>query len=163
MKVFLARLEQIAWFDRIGQPSERDGEVRRISRWEQWPGPEDLGVDAYLRQSQAWYDALTLSAGDRAVAVTDLWKRIHGVVTVQAASHVPYDPDADAWFGPTLCVRDAAWTAGLVGCTILLARSIPSELETIWWWYRARSVKSQAERVLGTSKRRAVVGRERRC
>jgi hypothetical protein len=120
VKVFLEHLEQVAWFDCLGQPSERDSEVQRISNWEQWPGPEDLGVDAYLRQSQAWYDALMLSAADRISEVTDLWKLIHDAVTVQASSHVPYDPAADAWFGPTLCVRDAAWTAGLVGCNTLL-------------------------------------------
>ena len=44
IKEFIARVEDIPWFENVGNPSERDSEVFRIYDWSTWPGPEDPAV-----------------------------------------------------------------------------------------------------------------------
>lgn len=52
-------LTTIPWFEAIGRPSRWDKSVKRIWKWQQWPGPEYPGVVALDGfRYQAWKDAL---------------------------------------------------------------------------------------------------------
>jgi hypothetical protein len=64
------------------------------------------------------------------------WQRIEHVVLKQAALNLPlFDPERDAWYGPTLCVWDAAYTASLLGWHIVLKRPIGWIIAEGWKWF----------------------------
>lgn len=134
---FLDRLIHLAWFEQLGRPNKRDDDVKRIKNWSEWPGPEDTAVRGLTEQSQYWHDAIFASAGNQRDVAQNLWKHVQQVVFDHASLKVPYDSKRDAWYGPTQCVWDAAYAAGLVGCHILLGRNIPPQLAAEWFWYEA--------------------------
>jgi hypothetical protein len=50
---------------------------------------------------------------------------------------VPFDPAQDAWHGPTLCVWQAAYAAGLIMCVLGSGWPVPEDLAEEWNWYLA--------------------------
>jgi hypothetical protein len=110
---FLIEIDQIPWFANIGKPSELDGEALRITSWEAWPGPNTPGCELMHEAQQERHDRL-LAAGDPP-QIEALWQRIHDRVLMRAIPRVPWKDSEDVYYGPTLAVGDAAWTAALVG------------------------------------------------
>jgi hypothetical protein len=131
---FLRSLALVPWFSRLGEPSPRDHQVARIRDWHEWRGPRSPQVQALGPRSQVWYDELIEAAGPRKQEVEALWERIRLAVFEHACGAVPFDPEEDTWHGPTAAVWHAAWVAGVVGCSILLGREIPSEAMDQWGW-----------------------------
>ncbi len=76
--------------------------------------------------------------------------------SVPSLSRQPVSPRPPSPVGPWRCTCATRW-----GCSIKIRTS--RRCSPLGDNRRTGSVKSQAERVLGTRKRRAVVGRERRC
>jgi len=132
---FLAQLESVPWFSNIGRRTPPDAGVERLSAWEQWPGPEEPAIEKLSSQHQEQYDRIMAEAGNNRAALTELWETIHATVFRRATSQVPYDPNQDAWHGPTTAVWQAAWTAGLVGLCLRTSRPVSPELLEQWRWY----------------------------
>ena len=132
---FLAQLEDVPWFGNIGHPVPGDAGVERIFAWEEWPGPEEPTIAELSLRHQALFDSITEAAGEEASPLLELWRRIHAVVFRTASPRVPFDPEQDAWHGPTMAVWQAAWTAGLIGLCLHTGRAIPTELQQQWSWY----------------------------
>jgi hypothetical protein len=142
---FLAGLEAIPWFERLGQPSSRDHEVFRIYDWGVWPGPENPGSEIQQAYHMLWRDSLIETADS---AIKDdlelLWNTINEKVLSIASLRVPYDDGEDAWYGPNAAVWSASWIAALVGCTIARHGDLRSgedatvqwTLHNEWSWYR---------------------------
>jgi hypothetical protein len=128
---------QLPWFEHLGQPNERDGEVRRITSWDEWPGGDAPGVTAYFYQAGEWRKGLLDEAGDHRSEIEAQWKRIEQKVLTHVASRVAYKPGRDTYYGPNLAAHDAAFMVSLVACHCMLGLHLPAELECIWWWYQA--------------------------
>lgn len=136
-QALLQELLELPWFEYLGQPSERDKDVRRILSWEEWPGGDAPGVSAYHIQAGEWRTTLLDEARHRRGEVEAKWKRIEQRVLTHVTSRVAYDPGRDAYYGPNLAAHDAAFMASLVACRRNLGLPLPVELEHIWWWYQA--------------------------
>jgi hypothetical protein len=132
---FLAQLDTVPWFSNIGRPTPADAEVGRIHEWEEWPGPEEPTITELSLRHQALFDDIMADAGAQRAALTEVWDRVHDRVFRAAAPKVPYDPQRDAWHGPTTAVWQAAWTAGLVGLCLHTGRSVPPEIQEQWLWF----------------------------
>ena len=132
---FLAKVESLPWFRNLGQPNPSDSRVKRIYRWEDWPGPEEPSVSELAFRQQALYDDLMRAAGEDREQLSAFWDRIHTVVFRVAAPAVPYDPQQDTWHAPTAAVWQAAWTAGLMGLCLQVRRPIPPDLLEQWEWF----------------------------
>jgi hypothetical protein len=141
---FIELLDLIPWFARLGRPSPRDPEVFRIYDWRAWPGPEDPGSEmqsAFLMQR---HDDL-FKAAKPIAGLQETWQTIHDQVLRLAKTSVAYDENEDSWFGPNAAVWGAAFTAALVGCTILRDGALSEEnsdevqwtLSSEWSWYSA--------------------------
>lgn len=135
LAVFLAQLELVPWFCNLGHPIPADAGVERIFAWDEWPGPEEPAIGELHFLQQEIYDQIMAEAGEQRPAFTELWDRIHAAVFRRATSVVPFDPNRDAWYGPTTAVWHAAWTAGLVGLCLHTSRPIPPELQEQWSWF----------------------------
>jgi hypothetical protein len=132
---FLEQLASVPWFSKLGRPAPAGDEVRRITRWEDWPGPEDPSVLELHLEQQALYDLIMSDAGVDLERLRALWERIHAVVFRVAAHEVPYDARQDAWHAPTTAVWQAAWTAGLIGLLRHSGGPVPPGLLKQWIWY----------------------------
>lgn len=134
-EMFLEDLKAVPWFRNIGRSTAVDSRLRRIHRWEDWPGPEDPSVSELSTREQALHDEILGIAGEDRSELVRLWGRIHAVVFRSAASVVPYDPQQDAWHAPSTAVWQAAWTAGLVGLFQQSRHPIPMDLREQWNWF----------------------------
>src|SRR5687768_8836620 len=99
---FLNELESITWFANIGKPLPPDATVERLSRWEDWPGPQGPAVYDLYASQQALHDQLLAQAEDSRDELKALWDQVHEIVFRRAASTVPYDPLQDCYHGPTM-------------------------------------------------------------
>jgi hypothetical protein len=133
---YLRLLETLPWFLNLGEPHPRDHDVVRIHTWEEWPGPERGYGDWFGRWQAVVREQVEASEPARRAELDKLWQSIERTVVSRAAAKVPmYDPEQDAWYGPTVCVWYAAYTACLVGWHILLNRRLPERLAAEWEWY----------------------------
>jgi hypothetical protein len=133
---FLGLLERIPWFLNLGKPHRRDDDVARIHGWEEWHGPERGHGDWFGRWPAVVREHIEASASDRRSELDALWERVHALVFERAVPNVPlFDPDRDAWYGPTACVWHAAHISSLVAWHILLVRPISSMIAESWYWY----------------------------
>jgi hypothetical protein len=133
---FLGLLERVPWFLNLGKPHRRDDEVARIHGWEEWHGPEHGYGDWFGRWPAVVREHIEASARDRRSELDALWERVHALVFERAVPNVPlFDPDRDAWYGPTTCVWLAAYISSLVAWHILLVRPIPPMIAESWDWY----------------------------
>lgn len=138
LESFLALLETLPWFQCLGQPHERDPEVVRLRSWDAWPGPQGPYGDWFGRWQSVVREQLEASYPDRLETLEPLWQRIERLVLDRAPSQVQlFDPNEDAWFGPTSCIWGAAYTACLVGWHLALQRDWPPRLTSEWAWYQA--------------------------
>ena len=132
---FLDGLEAIPWFEHLGDANRPMAGVRRLRSWDDWPGPEDDGVEAAATRAQQLKDELDQEASRRQVDIRQRWDSIQTAVRTQASKAVPYDPYQDSWHGPTQCVWDAAWYAALIACHLQLELPIPIDLGRIWSYF----------------------------
>lgn len=132
---FLVQLREIPWFARVGRTDPSDSRVVRLSRWEDWPGPQEPSIAVLNERQQALHDAILGEAGDRAGDLRDLWDRVQAIVLDAASRLVPFDPDEDTWHAPTAAVWQAAWTAGLVALCLASGRAVPLDLLEQWDWF----------------------------
>jgi hypothetical protein len=135
VKGFLAQLESVPWFRNLGDPTPGNSGVKRIYKWEDWPGPGDPSVHELCERQQALYDDILREAAACQEQLLVLWDRIHSIVFRLAAPAVPYDPNQDSWHAPTAAVWQAAWTAGLIGLCLQSVRPIPPWLQEQWEWF----------------------------
>ena len=134
--VFIQGLDAIPWFLSLGKPHPRDNEVVRIHSWEEWPGPETRLGYWFAQWQSVVEERIQAEESGRRTELEALWDRVHQVVFQRAAANVPlYDPEEDAWHGPTACVWHAAYTACLLSWHLLLRRRIPERLADEWNWY----------------------------
>ena len=133
---FLARLPDVPWFAKVGQPIS-DPNVSRIRAWDEWAGPEEETgrIVALSLQQQDWYDALLETHSERDTELESLLQRVARSVMAAAADKVPYDPEADSWHAPTMAVWQAIWTAGLIASHLACDEPIPADLAQQWNWY----------------------------
>jgi hypothetical protein len=127
------RIGQVPWFSRLGRPSAWDQGAVRLHDWDEWPGPENPGMEAWAFESVAIFDAL--GAGDP--PREGVFRRFSDLVHGLARRRVAFDPSEDSWHGPTLCVWDAAYSAGLVACVLDAAAPVPEDLVERWAWLQA--------------------------
>lgn len=132
---FLEGLEAVPWFSATGRPTSPDAGVERMSAWEDWPGPEEPTIGKLSFRHQDLYDRIMAEAGKQQPELAELWDRIRAAVFRRATATVPFDPEQDAWHGPTTAVWQAAWTAGLIGLCLRTGQPVPSELQEQWAWY----------------------------
>jgi len=133
---YLRLLETVPWFRNLGNAHPRDNTVFRIHAWKDWLGPERGFGDWFGRWQSVVRERIEASEQARLAELNALWKRIERLVVERAAAYVPlFDPEQDAWYGPTACVWGAAYTACLVGWHILLNRTLPERLTSEWEWY----------------------------
>lgn len=130
---FLAELEAINWFSNIGRPLPEGADIKTISGWNEWLGPEEPSIAELNSRQQALY--VELMKDESSWQLAELWDRIHGIVFRSAKPKVPYDDERDTWHAPNSAVWHAAWTAGLMGLCIYLRQSVPSELAKQWKWF----------------------------
>jgi hypothetical protein len=141
---FIEQLDAIPWFSNLGKPSLRDSEVFRIYDWCIWPGPEDPGSEMQSAFLMERHNDLFKTV-EPIPALRDTWQTIHDGVMLLTKASVPYNEQQDAWFGPNAAVWQAAFTAALVGCTILRDGELKVEdcarmqwtLSNEWLWYLA--------------------------
>ncbi|MBX9627802.1 MAG: hypothetical protein K2X82_28650 [Gemmataceae bacterium] len=131
----IAQIEAVSWFSNVGRPTPADAGVGRIWRWEDWPGPDDLGVQVIGELAEGLHDLISAATGKPRTDLSELWDRIHAAVFRAAAHRIPYDPQQDCYHGPTTAVWAAAWTACLVGLYLHTGRFIPPDLREHWAWY----------------------------
>jgi hypothetical protein len=134
---FERELGMVEWFAHLGEQSPWDGSCARIFAWDQWPGPEDPLVEAFSCASQERYDRAFAASPLPASDLQHLFDRGHSAVTSLARNAVPFDPEEDAWHGPTQCVWQAAYTGGLIMCVLGSGWAIPDDLVEEWNWYCA--------------------------
>jgi|SoiMethySBSTD1v2_1073268.scaffolds.fasta_scaffold80720_4 hypothetical protein len=139
---FLIEIDQILWFANVGKPSELDGQALRITSWEAWSGPETPG-SGLMQEAQVDRHERLLAAGDPR-QIEALWQRVRDRVFMQAIPRVPWMDDADAWYGPSAAVWNAAWNAALVGISGSLGINLDQDslggewtLAAEWRWLRA--------------------------
>lgn len=128
-------LGEVAWFANLGLPSPWDEGCVRFYAWDQWPGPENGPGEALALMSQDMRDRIFAASPLAADALQTLFDRIGVIVRDRARTTVPFDPEADAWHGPTQCVWDAAYAAGLVGCVLASGWLVPDDLAELWNWF----------------------------
>jgi hypothetical protein len=132
---FLESLPRIPWFANVGKPLPPGALAKSLSCWDDWPGPEDPYVFELDARQQVLHDDILKRFEARRDDLTTLWNRVQEAVRRHASPAVPYDPEADAWHGPTSAVWQAAWTAGLMAWCSLLEYPIPPELQEQWDWF----------------------------
>jgi hypothetical protein len=136
LQSFLASLERIPWLERLGQPSARDAQCRRIRSWEEWPGPEDAEVGRLEDSLQSLTEEFNTTEKTYSIgAMKEFRKKIHDLVFGRASGKVSYDASEDAWHAPTASVWSACYAAELMGAHILLRRPPPSWLVEYWRWF----------------------------
>jgi hypothetical protein len=154
IETFIQQLDAIPWFANLGRPSDRDQEVFRIHNWQTWPGPEDPGSAMQNSFHMRWHDNLFLKSTKTIPCLRKAWETIYKhVLRLAKPTVVWYDEQGDAWFGPNAAVWSAAYTASLVGCTILrdggldevdlqerrlhtLSANVQWTLANEWSWYQ---------------------------
>jgi hypothetical protein len=130
---FTALVREIPWFVNLGKASARDAEVIRIHDWDEWRGPEYY-EDFFLRGQANLDELLAAARGD--ATLTRVREEVDSLVHGLAARHVAgYDPNQDAWHGPSLCVWHGAWDASLLACHAHRQTSPPSSLAQEWFWF----------------------------
>jgi hypothetical protein len=132
---FLRQLGEIPWFAQVGKPIQSRSAIQQMSRWDQWPGPEDPRTSELAYHQQALHDEMMDASAPEDQALSELWDTIHATVVTSAAKQVPYHSDEDAWYAPNVAVWHAAWTAGLLGLCRFRKRPVPEELQEQWNWF----------------------------
>jgi hypothetical protein len=135
VEAFIASLEMIPWFSRVGQAISDDPTVRRITDWKEWPGPEDEPVHDYCLDQQRPLDEILLEFPELKPEWEFLWRRTQEIVVRLAGNVVSYDPAQDSWHGPTLSVWSVAFPAALIALHKRIAREPPANLLALWQWY----------------------------
>ena len=137
LETFLDRLDRVPWLQHLGQPTDRDGEVHRIHDWDEWPGPEEPNIAELGLWWQDRHDAVLAQAGADRAAAEGLFNEVQAKVFDRAKAAVPYDPEQDAWHGPTQCVWDVSYWAGLVALYLQLGQPLPDQIKQVWSWVEA--------------------------
>jgi hypothetical protein len=133
---YIALLESVPWFANLGRPHPRDAEVTRIHSWNEWPGPERGNVFWFGRWLSFVQETIEREEAPRRNELKEVWDRAYALVLARAIRNVPeYDPEEDAWHGPTMCVHFAAYTAALIAWHIALGRPLPRMIAEEWRWY----------------------------
>jgi hypothetical protein len=134
VEAFIAQLEAVPWFSRLGAPTPFDAAVARMHAWDDWPGPEEPAVDQLCTQGQELYDRI-MAETDAEGELTALQKRVREVVIRLASPRVPYVPDQDAWYPPNAAVWQAVFSAGLIALCVKTGHDVPAELREQWCWF----------------------------
>ncbi len=136
---FERELTEVAWFAHVGEPSPWDDGCVRIFGWEQWPGPEDEQVLDLALAHQDICDRIFVSCPQAAADhLQVLFDRVCTAVVSRAGAAVPlFDPERDAWHGPTQCAWDAGYAAALITCVLACGWPVPEDLAEVWNWYQA--------------------------
>lgn len=131
---FERELSEIAWFRHLGEPSRWDSGCVRIFAWDQWPGPENALGEAFALAQQEVHDRIFAASQLVADDLRMLFDRGQSAVM----DRVPFDPyEGDSWHGPSACVWNAAYTAGLMMCVLANGWPVPDDLVEQWNWYEA--------------------------
>lgn len=125
------RAKSFKWFAAIGDDID-DPDVDRIRSWDAWEGPEQERVAAiHIGHSEmqgrvtggdAKLDAIFIAVRDRMID--------------HLSRFAPFDPNEDAWHGPTTAVVQAAWTVALVALHKHLHTHVPEVLAAQYRWYK---------------------------
>jgi hypothetical protein len=134
LPTFEEALRGISWFANLGRPHARDAEVARISRWEEWPGPERGYGDWFGRYPAVVRERIEADHADRRAELAAAWDRIERSVVEAALPRVPGAGEGDAWHGPSACVWQTGYFAALVGWHVLLGRPLPDPIAAAWAW-----------------------------
>src|SRR5262245_8280413 len=104
---FLDELECLPWFLNVGKSIQVTAQVKQLSDWREWPGPEEESVMELFSRHQALWEAIINDAKDKRASIQRLWDKIHDVVLRVASKKVAYDPNKDAWYPPNAAVWQA--------------------------------------------------------
>ena len=131
-------LVSVKWFAEVSQPSSWDELSVRLADWDEWPGPENPRVLDLALELQSLHDAVSGGATeDRRPDLEQRMSDINQRVLNDAKNYVAFDPEQDAWHGPTQCVWDAAYTAGVIAGFQFLGWPVAEDLVELWAWYRS--------------------------
>jgi hypothetical protein len=133
-------VEQVAraapWMTRLGAPI--DGRAPQLGDWDEWPGPEDPACAELHHREGALRAAVDRAVrGLRRADVAARADTLGDLVSDRARTAVPYDPDGDPWHGPTMCVHEAGYVAGVLAGYAALGWPVPADLRALWSWYEA--------------------------
>ena len=135
VEALVRQFDRVPWLAHLGQPTPHDDEVYRIDDWGEWPGPEDRLVHAWNTLSQKCHDRLLDWAGPLRKEMEGAVETVREAVLNRAKRNVPlFDPDEDAWHGPTFSVWDVSFRAGVFAAHLLLNRTMSPELKRAWAW-----------------------------
>lgn len=123
-------LSKVAWFSRLGQPSEWDQRCHRLHCWEEWPGPEAPGPLAMALQGQAFRDAVVSPAG-----LDERFDEMVAEVVAITGQALNLSEEGDAWDAPTTACWAAGWCAARVTCFEMLSLDLPPDLTEQWLWF----------------------------
>jgi hypothetical protein len=133
-----AAVRTIPWLRHLGAATEYDAGAERIHDWDGWHGPEDRATSAYDARTLALTEPI-----DRAMRglgrpdVGEPMAAVGRIVHERARSAVPYDPQEDAWHGPTNATASAEYVARMLAGYAAFGWPIPADLRAIWGWYEA--------------------------
>lgn len=118
------------WFSAVGEDID-DPDVERIRSWDDWEGPENERVAAIHIDQSDMREALIGGDG----RLESIFDTVCGHMIAHISAFVPYDPDEDAWHGPTLAVNQAGFTVALVVLHKYLHVKVPDFLAAQYKWY----------------------------
>jgi hypothetical protein len=133
IETFLSQLENVPWFENIGKKIDPNAKVERIWSWAEWPGPEEASVIGMHLQLQDLFDEITGNGTTK--ELVSKWEQIQAGVVQVASSRVPYDSAEDSWYAPNVAVWQAGWTAGVIGLSTQLGRTVPNDIKKQWDWF----------------------------
>jgi len=138
---FLLELEQIPWFENLGQPTPEDDNVIRIHSFKEWNGPEGIGESIQEEHIERWRKDLFEVAQEDTHGLEGHWEHLEAIVFDIVRFKVAYNPKDDLWCGPYAAVWFATKIAALVGCTLIQYGCLPEKsagsqwnLAEIWHW-----------------------------
>lgn len=132
------RVELIAWFSSLGEPSPWDSALHRIGALHDWPGPESEEGGSLLGQMQSWHDGLFAVIGTYEMGkVRSIVDGVSCRVAELAGRALPSDPVNDPYSAETGCVSGAWFSISILAGFLAIGWEAPDDLVELWCLFEA--------------------------
>ncbi len=133
---FYEQILKIQWFSNVGERNQRDTTVKRITDWSEWNGPETELNGEFAEWLSFRKEQIYVKNFEKRQQLKDVFDRTEEFVRKQILKgYWLYDPEEDAWHGPTTCVWAASFTFALIGLYVFLECPLPDRLIEEEYWY----------------------------